>query len=147
MPLTPTNRFMNWTVTITPPGGSATVIDGVLEVDFPNKGKAIPFYGDLGVFAQAVAIKEKERPCRIKTGNPKAAAALTGDGPFTIAATLADHRNGVATGGGAQLYTLSNAILVGDPLNGPLNQFASSELSFMAYSTDGVTDPLVITAV
>ena len=58
----------------------------------------------------------------------------------TFTATHNDARNG--TGTGAVTYTLTNAVVASNPLQGSHRQFGQGVLTLTAYSPDGVTNPL-----
>ena len=126
-------------VTITPAGGSAVVILNITEVDFIRSSTKKSFYGDLAVFAKIINNKEKKRGVKISTANVEALQAIPEDTPCTIVAVHNDAKNG--TGAGAITCTLINAICGDNPYKGPANNYAMGEITFEAFSADGVTDP------
>jgi hypothetical protein len=58
----------------------------------------------------------------------------------TFTATHNDAKNG--TGSGAITYTLTNAVIASNPVQGTHRQFGQGTLTVTAYSTDGITNPL-----
>jgi hypothetical protein len=112
MSLTPTKLYMNWVATTATPqvtGGAAVTIDGVTSVRFDRSSRQEVYYGDNRMFARIIKNVEKKRSVSIHCGNIGVLESLADDTQYTIVTTLADPKNGVATGGGAITFTLVNA--------------------------------------
>ena len=141
------NRYLNFAgASFTPAGGSAILLDGVTDASFSRDGSVEEFKGDLAVFVQLLAMPTQKRAITISLMDVGIAqtVAMGSRGAFTI--KLADAVNGIAAAGGGLSFTMATCMVVNNDGQGPHAKQAGSTLSFEGYSSDGVTDPLVITA-
>lgn len=142
-----TRRQMNWTgVGATPSGGSAVSITGVTSVSFDDGGSLAKFAGDGDRYFTTVVNDFNEPTCSITAAD---AAALRSIGAIgTVCAVTATHNDAkslAVTGSGAITYALANAVLATRTIGGSHRQFGSGTVTFEAYSSDGVTNPLTST--
>ena len=132
---------MNWTgVSFTPVNGSSTTITGVTSVSIDTGGNLVKFAGD-GDRYNTTVVNDFNDP--IVTIQSADLAAIGSNSPGTVgtfSATHNDAKNG--TGTGSITYTLSNAVIAGNPIHGAHRQFGQGTLTLTAYSVDGVTNPL-----
>lgn len=137
-------RFMNWTgVAFTPSGGTATPITGVTSVSIDTGGNLLKFSGD-GDRYNTTVVNDHNEP--VVTVHAADLAAVRANPPGTVGTFTATHndaRNG--TGSGAITYTLANAVVATNPVQGSHRQFGQGTVTIAAFSTDGVTNPLSTT--
>lgn len=139
-----TNVYMNWTgVTITPVGGSAISLLEVLDVQVMDEDTIEQWQSDGNKFATVLVAASGSRGMTITGGDVFKLAGIPRNTLCTIVAILNDARN--SAGSGAITHTLSNAMFASAPRSGTTNKFAGGSVTFIAASTDGSTDPLVIT--
>ena len=143
MATTATKRFMNWTgVTFTPLNGTPTLISGVTSVHIETGGTLAKFAGDGDRYSTTVVNDFNDPTITIQTADLISVSSFTVGTIGTFTATFNDARNG--TGTGAIVYTLTNAIIASNPVQGKHRQFGLGVLTMTAYSSDGVTNPLSI---
>lgn len=136
-----TKRFMNWTgVSFTPLNGPATTITGVTSVTIESGGSLVKFSGDGDRYPTIVANDFNEPSMTIQSADLAALRANPVGTIGTLAATHNDARSGV--GSGAITYTLANAVVAECEVGGAHRQFGQGKVTFVAFSTDGVTNPL-----
>jgi hypothetical protein len=141
-----TLRSLNWTSVTWTPSGSPVVLTGVQSVAFDTGGSLLPFSGD-GDRAVTTLVNDFFDPsCTITFANVNAASSLVIGQTGTLTATLNDAKNKAATGGGALIYTLSNAMIENVPQSGSHRQYGSASVSIKSFSTDGATNQLSIAA-
>jgi hypothetical protein len=132
---------MNWTgVTFTPTSGTATAITGVSSVSIDSGGSLAKFAGDGDRF-HTVVVNDFNEP--VVTVQAADLASLRANPVGTVGiftATHNDARNG--TGSGSVTYTLANAVISGCQVHGAHRQFGQGSVTFHAFSSDGVTNPL-----
>lgn len=144
---TRTNVFMNWTgVTVTYGSGSPTVITltEVIDVQAIDQEGLEPWQADGHKFPTVLIAATGNRGVTIIGGDVYKLSSVPRNTPCTVVAVLNDARNGVGTG--AMTHTWSNAVIADAPRSGPTNKFAGGSATFATYSSDGTTDPLVVTA-
>lgn len=143
-----TNRYINWTsVGFTPSGGTLTTITGVTRVKIDESGSPEAFAGDGDQYATTVAVPMRAVTAEVDTGDAAALATVAVGTVGTLVATLNDALNGSATGGGAKLHTLVNAVLVDKGKDGSHGKYAAKTLKFVSFSSDGTTNPLTVSSV
>jgi len=134
-------RFMNWTnVSFTPLNGSAAPITGVTSIQIDTGGNLLKFSGDGDRYNTTVVNDFNEPTVTVHTADLVAVSSFPVGTVGTFVATHNDARNGGGTG--AVTYTLSNAVVASNPLQGSHRQFGQGVLTLTAYSPDGVTNPL-----
>jgi hypothetical protein len=139
-----TKRFMNWTgVTFTPAGGSTTVITGVTSVSIEPGGNLNKFSGDGDRYFTTVINDMNEPLVTVHAADVAAIRANSVGAVGTFTATHNDAKNG--SGSGAITYTLTNAVIANNPIQGAHRQFGYGTLTITAFSTDGLTNPLSTT--
>ena len=137
-------RFMNWSaVAFTPNGGTATPITGVTSVAIDSGGSLIKFSGDGDRYPTTVVNDHNEPVVTVQAADLAAVRANPAGTVGTFSATHNDARNGAGTG--AITYTLANAVVATNPVQGAHRQFGHGTLTITAYSSDGVTNPLSTT--
>jgi hypothetical protein len=143
MAATASKRFMNWTgVTFTPTNGSPTLITGVVSIHIESGGSLARFSGDGDRYSTTVVNDFHDPTITIQTADLGSVSSFPVGTVGTFTATLNDARNGAGTG--AIVYTLTNAIVASNPVQGKHRQFGLGVLTMTAYSTDGVTNPLAV---
>lgn len=136
-----TKRFMNWTgVAFTPTGGTATTITGVSSVSIDTGGSLLRFSGDGDRYSTTVVNDYNEPLVTVHSADLAAIRANPVGTVGTFTATHNDAKNGSGTG--AISYTLANAIIASNPVQGAHRQFGQGTLTITAYSSDGITNPL-----
>ena len=136
-----TKRFMNWTsVSFAPLNGSATAITGVSSIQIDSGGSLQKFAGDGDRYNTTVVNDFNDPSIVINSADLAAVQAFPIGTVGTFTATHNDARNGI--GSGAITYTLSNAVVASNPIQGSHRKFGQGTLTFAAYSIDGVTNPL-----
>jgi len=143
-----TNRYMNVSAcSFTPSGGSLTAIKGVQSASYDEGGGSIKFAGDADLFPRVQVVNELDPAVTLEIqdaafGLISIPAGQVGSLTFTINDAL----NGPTTGGGAKVFVLSNAVLLPRKVNQGFRQPGTQSLSFGAYASDGVTNPMAVTA-
>src|ERR1051326_2537818 len=134
-----TKRYMNWTgVSFTPTGGTATSISGVTSVNIDTGGSLMRFSGDGDRYSTTVVNDYNEPVITVHAADLAAVRANPVGTVGTFTATHNDAKNG--TGSGAITYTLTNAVIASNPVQGTHRQFGQGTLTVTAYSTDGITN-------
>jgi hypothetical protein len=132
---------MNWTgVSFTPTGGPATTITGVTSISIDAGGNLVKFSGDGDRYNTTVVNDHNDPVITVQAADLAAIRANPAGTVGTFTATHNDARNGASTG--ATTYTLSNAVIATNPIQGAHRQFGQGTLAITAFSTDGVTNPL-----
>lgn len=140
-----TKRFMNWTgVTFTPVGGSPVAITGVTSVSIDGGGTLLKFSGDGDRYNTTVVNDFNEPTVTVQAADLAAIRANPVGTVGTFSATHNDAKNGPGTG--AVTYTLSNAVVASNAIKGSHRQFGQGTLTLVAFSGDGVTNPLSASA-
>jgi hypothetical protein len=140
-----TNRFLNWTgVSFTPSGGAPTPISGVTSIRIDTGGSLLKFSGDGDRYSTTVVNDFNDPTVTVQSADLAALMAYPVGTVGTFIATHNDARNG--TGTGAITYTLNNAVVASQPVHGSHRQFGLGEITFTAFSLDGVTNPLSISS-
>jgi len=136
-----TKRFMNWTgVTFTPTNGTATSISGVTSVSIDSGGSLARFAGDGDRFVTTMVNDFNEPTMTIHSADLAALRAHPVGTVGTLTATHNDAQNGAGTG--AVTYTLANAVVAACHVQGAHRQFGQGTVTFGAFSSDGVTNPI-----
>ena len=145
--MTATNRFINLSsVSFTPSGGSLTNIKGVKSISINPNTSILKESGDadfINTFAGAVSV---DWVIDIQFINTGALSAIAPGAVGTLAFTVNDARNGATTGGGAMIYTISNAVYDPGAMNHQHRQMSTASLQMHTYSTDGSTSPVSVAA-
>ena len=140
-----TKRFMNWTnVTFTPQNGSSTTITGVTSVTIDTGGNLARFSGDGDRYVTTMVNDFNEPIVTVHAADLSALRANPVGTVGTFTATHNDAKNG--SGSGAVTYTLANAVVASCKLGGAHRHFGQGTLTFHAFSTDGVTNPISISS-
>jgi hypothetical protein len=135
---------MNWTnVTFTPLSGTPVIFTGVTSVQIDSGGSLAKFAGDGDRFNTMIVNDFNEPSVTVQCADLGAIRAYPVGTVGTFTATHNDARNGSGTG--AITYTLSNAVIASDPIKGAHRQFGQGTIVFVAFSSDGVTNPLSAT--
>jgi len=145
MTMTATNVYMNWkAVTVTPQGGSVVAITEVLDVEIVDQ-ETIEMWQADGTIYPTLAIRAAAmRGLKITGGSINLLQAIPRGTPCVVVAILEDAVNVAGgAGSGSLTHTLSNAVLAEVPRSGPSNKFAGGSATFVSYSTDGATNPLI----
>ena len=136
-----TKRFMNWTgVAFTPLNGTAMTITGVTSVTIDTGGSLAKFSGDGDRYATTVINDFNEPVVTIHSADLSALRANPVGTVGTLTATHNDAKNGIGTG--AVTYTLANAVVAACQVQGAHRQFGQGSVTFHAFSTDGITNPI-----
>ena len=136
-----TKRFMNWTgVSFTPINGTATALTGVTSVMIDSGGSLAKFSGDGDRYVTTMVNDFNEPVVTIHSADLSALRANPVGTVGTFTATHNDAKNGAGTG--AVTYTMFNAVVASYQVQGAHRQFGQGTLTFHAFSTDGVTNPV-----
>lgn len=128
----------NWTAVSF---GSAP-ISRVTQVSFSQGGSLTSYAAD-GDHYPTVIVNTMSRPrATVTSGDAAALMAVAPGETGTFSATHKDARGEV---GGDILYVLANAVAENAETSGSHGEFGSATLGLMAYSSDGVTNPLSFT--
>lgn len=114
----------------------------VKSVMFSQGGKLIEFAGDNNRYPVVVANNINRPRCSITSGDVATLMGITPGTSGTIQATQVDALQAV---GGAINWTLNNAVHENTDDTGQWGQFATGTATFVAYSSDGTTNPLSFT--
>lgn len=148
MPVSATGRYMNWLApTFTPATGSPIILDGVTNIQVDEGGSVVKFAGDTDRSNSLMVNDFNEPVITITFANAAKALQLrTGTiGTFTV--TQLDAVNGSTPGGGALLYTMTNAIAVKPTATGAYRKIADNSVQLQGYDPAGTANALVVTTV
>lgn len=120
----------------------STGITRITNVTFSQGGTLLDFSGDTDQFS-TVIVKGVAKPTATVTTAD--AAVVMGIAPGTTATLTATHKDAAAASGGDILYSLANAVAQNATTSGAHNAFGTASQTFMAYSSDGSTNPLSFT--
>lgn len=135
-----TKRQMNWApVTFTPSGGTAMTATGVTNVSVTAGGSLVKFAGDGDHYNTTVVNDMNDPSIKITTADE---AWAMGIAPGTRGTLVVTHKDAKLGTGGNITFTLSNAVAMDPTAGGQHKQIGSSDITFFAESTDGVTSPL-----
>lgn len=135
---------MNWTgVAFTPQNGSTIVLTGVSSIQIDSGGSLLKFSGDGDRYNTTVVNDFNEPTVTVNCADLAAVRSLPVGTVGTFTATHNDARNGAGTG--AITYTLANAVVASNPIQGSHRRFGQGTLTLTAFSVDGVTNPLSAT--
>jgi len=144
--VTPTNLFLNWTqVAFTPTGGSALSINLVESIDFDPGGQLLPHSSDAARYPVAMVNHMNNPKATVHTANVAKINTLSPGSRGTFQAVLNDALNGDVVGSGAIKYVLNNAVVQNNPSHAQHQQYGKGSVTYLAYSSDGVTSPLSAT--
>lgn len=129
------------TVTFTPSGGSPTTYTGFVSAKPIIGDQLVEFTGDAALFATLLASVKGSRGLQLSGYDVYKILKLS-KGPGTLVVTVNDAVNG--TGAGAITYTLANAVRQDAGANHQNQSADQGSITYMAYSSDGTTDPLGI---
>lgn len=136
-----TKRFMNWTgVSFTLVNGTATAITGVTSVSIDSGGNLAKFAGDGDRYVTTMVNDFNEPTVTVHSADLAALRANPVGTVGTLSATHNDAKNG--SGSGALTYTLANAVVASCQVQGAHRQFGQGSVTFHAFSSDGVTNPI-----
>lgn len=138
MPIT--NLQINWSAFVF----NSVTLTKVTQASFGYGGTAIDFSGDNDLFPTAMALVMSKPHGSVTTGNVGQLMGLSPGTVSSLVGTLAD-AHGVSAG--AVVFTLSNAMLINVDTSGSHAQWGTGTATFQAISTDGQTNPLVISRV
>lgn len=140
-----TKHYQNWkSVTISHGVGPTTItLTEITNVEILNNDQYETFKGDGNIFNTVMVLANGVRGIRITGGDiGTQCVTIPRNTPCTVVCVLHDAVNG--SGSGALTFTLSNAMKQGASPGGPQNKILTDVVEFMAYSSDGTTDPLSI---
>lgn len=134
----PTRLQANWSSV----AHGAAEITRVTQVSFSQGGSLAAFSAD-GDHYPTVVVSLLNRPKAAVTSADT--AALMALAPGTAASLSATHKDARASSGGDILYVLANAVVENVETAGRHGEFGQATATFLAYSSDGVTNPLSFT--
>jgi hypothetical protein len=135
-----TKAQINWTGVSFASGA----ITRVTNASVGQGGSLIKFKGDTDLFPTIIANVDQEPHFSITTADVGTIHAISPGAVGTLIATLNDAKG---ASGGAVVFTLSNAVFENADTQAQHAQFGSVTGTWQAYSTDGSTNPLVVTRV
>jgi hypothetical protein len=119
-----------------------TGITRVTQVSFSQGGSLATYSAD-GDHYPTVVVNLMNKPSASVTSSDT--ATVMGIAPGTTATFSATHKDAKGATGGDILYVMANAVVENVQSAGSHGQFGSSTMSMLAYSNDGVTNPLSFT--
>lgn len=137
-----TGRQMNWTAVSFGSSPSPTAINGVNEVRVDPGGALKTYSGDTDKFPTTIVSDTQNPKVTVTTANVAIAQGFNCGTIGTVSATFQDAK--LATGG-AIVYTASNAVVENSEGGGAHQEFGEATISFLCYSSDGVTSPIAFT--
>jgi hypothetical protein len=145
--MTPSNRFVNVTnCSFTPTGGVAIPIKGVKSVTFRLNARDVSEGADGDLINTTAGVVQVDPHVALEMIDPATFNAIAPGTYGVLAWTMNDARNGAVAGGGALIYTASNAYHMPMNQSARFRQFATSNPTFKTYSADGVTSPIAVAA-
>lgn len=147
MALSPTNRFINpSSVSFTPSGGTLTAIKGVKSIGINPNVQVLKESGDADFFNTFAGAVSADWVIDVQFINTMSLNSVTPGVIGTFTFTINDARNGAVTGGGAMIYTISNAVYDPGNMSNPHRQMSTASAQFHTYSTDGTTSAVAVAA-
>lgn len=135
-----TNLQTNWSgVSFTPSGGSLTAILKIKNVNIDPGGSLAPNSADADKFPTTIVCLMSNPKVNIGSYD---VAGLQGFSPGQVGTVGATFNDAKAATGGSIVYTVINAVVENNPGGGEHAQYGEGTLSFLAFSTDGVTSPI-----
>ncbi|AMV37366.1 hypothetical protein [Planctomyces sp. SH-PL62] len=128
----------NWTAV----SFGTNAISRVSQVTFTQGGSLAAYAADGDHFPTVVVNLMNKPRATVTSADP---AALMAIAPGTADTFSATHKDAKGEVGGDILYVLANAVAENAETSGAHGQFGVATLSLMAYSSDGVTNPLSFT--
>jgi hypothetical protein len=119
-----------------------TGITRVTQVSFSQGGSLATYSAD-GDHYPTVVVNLMNKPGASVTSSDT--ATLMSIAPGTTATFSATHKDAKGATGGDILYVMTNAVVENVQTAGSHGQFGSSTMSMLAYSSDGITNPLSFT--
>jgi hypothetical protein len=129
---------MNWTAVTF----NSITLTKITSGTFNQGGQLLPFSGDMDIFPTCVVNNMNNPGASFTTGNVAQLQGIAAGTTSTLSATLNDAK--LATGG-AIVYTLINAVYQNADASDSHAQYASATANWLAYSSDGQTNPLSFT--
>lgn len=140
-----TGLYMNCSsCVVTPSGGSASTVDGIVGVTLRSASQQRLFYGDARKFAKNLRNVMKTRGITLHGGNLKKLIDVPEDTPCTVVITIDDVVNGAAVSGGGLQITVSNAKRESLPIEAKNNDYALATLDMNCDGGSGDTDPIAV---
>ncbi|MDG3005500.1 hypothetical protein [Paludisphaera mucosa] len=128
----------NWTAV----SFGSTLISRVTQVTFTQGGSVAAYAADGDHFPTVVVNTMNKPKASVTSGDVAALMAIASGATSTFSAT---HKDAKGETGGDILYVLANAVAENAETSGSHGQFGTATLSLMAYSSDGITNPLSFT--
>jgi hypothetical protein len=144
---TPSGRYMNVSgVGFTPSGGSLTTITGVKSIRF-NEGIEVKKEGaDYDAFPTVKAADWIQPTFDLETLDAGVLISQLAGAVGTFVFLVRDVNNGAVTGGGAKLFTVTNAFVEQRQSQHQHREFSRQTLTFGCISSDGSTHPVAVTS-
>ena len=120
----------------------STTISRVTQVSFSQGGSLTSFAAD-GDHYPTVVVNLMNKPKASITSADT--ATLMAIAPGTTASLTATHKDARGATGGDILFVMANAVVENIDTAGSHGQFGSSTMTLVAYSSDGITNPLSFT--
>jgi hypothetical protein len=117
-------------------------ISRVTQVSFTQGGSLTTYAADGDHFPTVIVNTMSKPRATVTSGD---AAALMAIAPGETGTFSATHKDAKGEVGGDILYVLANAVAENAETSGSHGEFGTAKLSLMAYSSDGVTNPLSFT--
>jgi len=131
----------------TPNGGSATALPRCKDWSLPRGISRIKESADFDHFWTLNVCDFEDPQVSLTTLDPFAMVTVSASALGTLTGVVRDANNGAVSGGGAKLITLTNCGLSDESGSGSHRQYARGTYTFCSTSTDGVTNPLSISAI
>lgn len=139
-----TNVYFDFAdVVVTPQGQSAINLTETTQIKV-MRGDELDEWQSAGHrFSTVVVNTRSSRGCSIQGGDVNKLTAIPSGVPCVITGTILDAKNG--DGEGAIGFTLNNALIQDTSFGGAARKFGGGGADFLAFSTDGNTDPMTLT--
>ena len=127
-------------VSITPQGGSAILLKETTRLRIIRRENLEEWQGSGDQFSTLFAVSKSDRGCSIEGADINLHLTIPANTACAITGTILHPKNG--TGEGALTFTLANAVLQDSSFGAESRRFAGGGVEFLAYSSDGTTDPM-----
>lgn len=130
----------------TPSGGTLVTLTGIKTFSYDEGGESLLESADFDLFDTVAGINHLAPKITLESIDAMALYATVAGTVGVLTITVRDFTNGATVGGGAKIFTVSNAFLKTRPSQFQHRQLGTQTLTFETSSTDGATHPIAISA-
>lgn len=146
MALSPTNRYMNVSVSWTPAGGSLGALTGIKSAQFNEGIETLQESADYDLYHTVGGVTLISPTITLRTIDAFMIYATAAGQVGTLIITFRDFTNGAGAGGGAKTVTMTGAYLAQRSKDAEYRQLGTANVTFQSVSSDGATSPIAIAA-